>query len=42
MIRIEMGVLRLDGSLGGNVFLEASWMVFSEDGKEMLFFKDMH
>jgi uncharacterized lipoprotein YmbA len=38
--RIEMRVLRLDGSLGGNVFLEASWMVFSGDGKKMLFFKE--
>ncbi len=34
--RIEMEVLRLDGSLGGNVSLEAWWMVFSGDGKTML------
>ena len=34
--RIEMEVLRLDGSLGGNVSLEAWWMVFSGDGKKML------
>ena len=34
--RIEMQILRLDGSLGGNVFLEASWMIFSGDGKKML------
>jgi uncharacterized lipoprotein YmbA len=34
--RIEMEVLRLDGSLGGNVSLEAWWMVLSGDGK-MLF-----
>ncbi len=37
--RIEMEVLRLDGSLGGNVTLEAWWMVFSGDGKRMLFSK---
>ncbi len=34
--RIEMEVLRLDGSLGGNVSLEAWWMVFSGDGKKIL------
>ena len=34
--RIEMNVLGLDGSLGGNVSLEAWWMVFSGDGKKML------
>jgi len=34
--RIEMDVFRLDGSLGGNVSLEAWWMVFSGDGKRML------
>jgi uncharacterized lipoprotein YmbA len=34
-----MEVLRLDGSLGGNVSLEAWWMVFSGDGKRMLFSK---
>jgi uncharacterized lipoprotein YmbA len=34
--RIEMEVLRLDGSLGGNVSLEVWWMVFSGDGKRML------
>jgi uncharacterized lipoprotein YmbA len=35
--RIEMEVLRLEGSLGGNVSLEAWWMVLSGDGKRMLF-----
>ncbi len=34
--RIEMDVLRFDGTLGGNVSLEAWWMVFSGDGKVML------
>jgi uncharacterized lipoprotein YmbA len=34
--RIEMEVLRLDGSLGGDVTLEAWWMVLSGDGKKML------
>jgi uncharacterized protein len=37
--RIEMEVLRLDGSLGGNVTLEAWWMVLSGDGKKMVFSK---
>jgi uncharacterized lipoprotein YmbA len=37
--RIEMEVLRLDGSPGGNVSLEAWWMVFNGDGKRMLFSK---
>ena len=37
--RIEMEVLRLDGSLGGNVSLEAWWMVLSGDGRRMLFSK---
>ena len=37
--RLEMEVLRLDGSLGGNVSLEAWWMVFSGDGKKMLIAK---
>jgi len=37
--RIEMEVLRLDGSLGGNVSLEAWWMVLSGDGKKMVFSK---
>jgi uncharacterized lipoprotein YmbA len=37
--RVEMEVLRLDGSLGGNVSLEAWWMVLSGDGKRMLFSK---
>jgi uncharacterized protein len=37
--RVEMEVLRLDGSLGGNVSLEAWWMVLSGDGKKMLFSK---
>jgi uncharacterized lipoprotein YmbA len=34
--RIEMEVLRLDGRLGGEVTLEAWWMVLSGDGKKML------
>jgi len=37
--RIEIEVLRLDGSLGGNVSLEAWWMILSGDGKRMLFAK---
>ena len=37
--RIEMDVFRLDGSLGGNVSLEAWWMIFSGDGKKMLIAK---
>ena len=37
--RIEMEVLRLDGSLGGNVSLEAWWRVLSGDGKRMLLSK---
>jgi len=37
--RIEMEVLRLDGSLGGNVTLEAWWMIFNGNGKKMLFSK---
>ena len=37
--RIEMEVLRLDGSLGGNVSLEAWWVILSGDGKKMLFSK---
>ncbi len=37
--RIEMEVLRLDGSLSGNVSLEAWWMIFNGDGKKMLFGK---
>jgi len=37
--RIEMEVLRLDGSLGGNVSLETWWMVLSGDGKRMLLAK---
>ncbi len=37
--RIEMEVLRLDGSLGGNISLEAWWMIFSGDGKRMLLAK---
>jgi len=37
--RVEMEVLRLDGSLGGNVSLEAWWMVFSGDRKRMLLAK---
>jgi uncharacterized lipoprotein YmbA len=31
-----MEVLRMDGSLGGNVSLEAWWMVSSGDGKKIL------
>jgi uncharacterized lipoprotein YmbA len=34
-----MEVLRLDGSLGGNVSLEAWWIIFSGDGKKMVFSK---
>ena len=34
--RIEMELLRLDGSLGGDVSLEAWWMVLSGDGKKMV------
>jgi hypothetical protein len=34
--RIEMEVLRFDGSLGGNVSLDAWWMVSSGDGKRIL------
>lgn len=34
--RIEMEVLRLDGSLGGDVSLEAWWTILSGDGKKML------
>ena len=37
--RIEMEVLRLDGSLGGNVSLDAWWIVSSGDGKKMLAYK---
>jgi len=37
--RIEMEVLRLDGSLGGNISLEAWWMVLSGNGKRMLLAK---
>jgi len=37
--RIEMEVLRLDGSLGGNVSLEAWWVIFNGDGKKMLLSK---
>ena len=37
--RIEMELLRLDGSLGGNASLEAWWMIFSGDGKKMVFSK---
>ncbi len=37
--RIEMEVLRLDGSLGGDVTLEAWWMVLSGDGKKVLLSK---
>jgi uncharacterized lipoprotein YmbA len=34
--RIEMDVLRFDGTLGGNASLEAWWRVFSGDGRKML------
>ena len=34
--RIEMEVFRFDGSLGGNVSLDAWWMVSSGDGKRIL------
>ena len=34
--RIEMDVLRFDGTLVGNVSLEAWWRLFSGDGKTML------
>jgi uncharacterized protein len=37
--RVEMEVLRLDGSLGGDVTLEAWWMVLSGDGKKMVLSK---
>jgi uncharacterized lipoprotein YmbA len=37
--RVEMEVLRLDGSLGKDVTLEAWWMVRSGDGKRMVFSK---
>ncbi len=37
--RIEMEVLRLDGSLGGNVSLEAWWVILNGNGKKMLLFK---
>ena len=37
--RIEMEVLRLDGSLGGDASLEAWWMVLSGDGKKMVLSK---
>lgn len=37
--RIEMEVLRLDGSFGGNVSLEAWWVIFNGNGKKMLFSK---
>ena len=34
--RIEVEVLRFDGSLGGNVSLETWWMISSRDGKQIL------
>jgi len=37
--RVEMEVLRLDGSLGGNVSLEAWWMIFSGEGNGILLTK---
>jgi len=37
--RVEMNVLRLDGSLGENVSLEVWWMVFSGDRARMLLAK---
>lgn len=39
--RIEMDVLRFDGTLGGNVSLEAWWRLFSGDGKTMLLSKKL-
>ena len=37
--QIEMEVLRLDGSLGENVSLEAWWVVLSGNGERMLLAK---
>jgi uncharacterized protein len=37
--QIELHVARLDGTLGGDVFLEASWTIYSGDGKKMLLSK---
>ncbi len=37
--RVEMKVLRLDGGLGGEVTLEAWWMVLGGDGKKMVLSK---
>lgn len=37
--RVEIEVLRLDGSLGGDVSLEAWWMLLTGDGKKMVLTK---
>ncbi len=37
--RIEMEVIRMDGSLGGNVSLEAWWIIFSGDKRQILLTK---
>jgi uncharacterized protein len=37
--RIELHLTRLDGALGGDVFLEASWRIYSGDGKKMVISK---
>jgi uncharacterized lipoprotein YmbA len=37
--RIEVEVIRMDGSLGGNVSLEAWWIILSGDKKQVLFAK---
>jgi uncharacterized lipoprotein YmbA len=37
--RVVMRVIRFDGTLGGDVFLEAWWTVFSGDGKTVLLSK---
>lgn len=34
--RIEVEVIRMDGSLGGNVTLQAWWIIFSGDKKQIL------
>ncbi len=35
--RIELHLARLDGVLGGNASIEASWTVYSGDGKKMVY-----
>jgi len=37
--RVEVDVLRFDGTLAGNASLEAWWRIFSGDGKKMLIAK---